>query len=139
MKYKVTDDQYNHLIRARDNWPENLNGMIFDKDIRDDPGCTLVYLGQMMEQRPYPYNSELRLKNISEYYGIPKVMLCGFIFKNDFFYLFGRKKRARGMLATFNKFLDNVEVISDKVAYENKERSIEEKVGYSIDDEYSEN
>lgn len=46
MKYNVTEVQYNNLIKARDNWPEKLDGMMFaDYDL----GCTIVYLGRMMK------------------------------------------------------------------------------------------
>ena len=118
MKHQVTQEQYNNLIRARDNWPERLsyclNGFIYNI-------CVLNYLAHKaflnekdVCDRFLIYINKSGFEKLQEVYGIPKEELMELQYLNsNFFMVFGSsKKRSERVFKKFSEILSNVEIIN---------------------------
>lgn len=122
MRYKVTKEQYEMLLSARDNWPRKLN------QGTQDPGCVFVYLAR--NANFLRSSEDIRWFDAYIYYGIPRDLSNEWIQKNDKTYLLGRIGRSRAMKKIFKKFLDNVEVITEEEFLDNL-KVIPEKKGFA--------
>jgi len=114
IRHKITPEQYTRLLDAKNNWPDHLNSL---ENYYENPGCMLIYLAKNAEIKvndrlsyiePSPGRQE-----ISQFYGIPDSTLIKWAAINDFFYLSGKRRRAKGMLRRFQKFLNKVEIAPD--------------------------
>ena len=138
MKYQVTQEQYNNLIRARDIWPERmsytLSGFNYDN-------CVLNYLTLMaflneenVCDRFHIYINKRGFEKLQEVYGIPKEKLKELQRLNsNFFMVFGSsKKRSKRVFKKFSEILSNVEIINrDDKDIDNLESKMERIVSHN--------
>ncbi len=136
MRYRVTPEQYEELIKARDNWPEKLSylwrGLFGGR-------CAIGYLTFISGLKdedvkggffgPEIFKKQ-GLEKLSQIYGIPKDIFDNLYYKN--LKASGSRVRSEVVLMAFRNFLNNVELI-----YENKIKSIEEEVDNSEAEDYS--
>ena len=113
MAINVTPEQHGRLKSALENWPERLswNYTSFDGSVN----CTVAYLGahaglkfSIEWKHPWQYAKDYR-KQISELYGIPVEMVEDLENKNGG-YLFGQRKRSKGMRERFEGLAEQAEV-----------------------------
>ena len=135
MTYKVTPDQYEMLIKARDNWPEGLSyGW---KNIFGDKKCVINYLTSMtsLDDREVNDYSSLKifqedgLEKLSKIYGLPQEALQTLFIENISSNYFRPKNRSKKVLTEFLNLLEKVKVMPEPIEYQTEtyNLSLEEK------------
>lgn len=102
MAHQVTADQYVHLSDAIEHWPKKLGSGWHSTD--DPTECTVEYLGRRVEI----YKAELpdRLHEISDFHGVPPIILRRWTGYNDLLFLL----RTRVMRYIVKRYLKNAEI-----------------------------
>lgn len=115
MTIQVTLEQYQRLIKARENWPDRLTITAYDCFHPEIP-CTVAYLGvqaglsrEAISKHGANISSHAR-EEISRTYGVSEYTLKYWEIFNSVVPMFGQERRSRKMLSRFEKFLNEVEV-----------------------------